>query len=183
MPWKSPAIFITSYFIWKISFFGLAMFFPFLWQPCRHAVTIFNRSRILHICKNVKPRVWGAESQSSFVSLSTIQRFYFLSLFPCADAVPFSVFVPLFNDSRQSLNGISWLNWACFRKGLIYLTNPKYPNLAQKIPLTYCDYFFNLTIYSRERYDLPGISPVYVRERQLNWKIFSLAGIAFLVNN
>ncbi len=35
----------------------------------------------------------------------------------------------------------------------------------------------SLVIYTRERYDLPELSPVYARERQLNWKIFSLAGI------
>ncbi len=32
-------------------------------------------------------------------------------------------------------------------------------------------------IYTCERYDLPGVSPVYARERQLIQKIFLLAGI------
>ena len=48
------------------SLFCLAIFFPFPFQPCFHVATIFNSSQILHICKNVQPRVWGAESPSSF---------------------------------------------------------------------------------------------------------------------
>ncbi len=32
--------------------------------------------------------------------------------------------------------------------------------------------------YTRERYDLPELSSVYTRERQLVWQIFSLAGIS-----
>ena len=47
--------------------FCLAIFFPFLFRPCFHVATIFNSSQILHICQNVQPRVWGAESPSSFV--------------------------------------------------------------------------------------------------------------------
>ncbi len=38
----------------------------------------------------------------------------------------------------------------------------------------------SLPSYTRERYDLPKLSPVYARGRQLIWKIFSLAGITSL---
>ena len=49
--------------------FPVVNFLYFPWQFCCHAAAVFNSSQIdLHL-KNVKPRVWGAESPSSFARI------------------------------------------------------------------------------------------------------------------
>ncbi len=48
-----------------------SLYFP--WQFCCHAAAVFNSSQITLHLQNVKPRVWGAESPSSFARIKNPQ--------------------------------------------------------------------------------------------------------------